>query len=103
MKKDLNDKNLSGRFVIHPDTSFSSGYHNSGKPFERATYHGYKITPDSIYYQEYAPGGGSSEPFTIEFYGKKTDWIGIEENKLAHEISLYPNPFNQELNIKSTQ
>ena len=103
MKKDLNDKYLSGRFVIHPDTSFSNGFWNSGKPFAKDTYHGYKITSDSMYYQEYAPGGGSSEPVTIEFYGKKTDWIGIDENKQEHEISLYPNPFNHELNIKSTQ
>jgi len=104
MKRYLSDSHLIGRFVVHEDTSFSEFYWDEGKPFHPSNYHGYKITNDSLFYSEMMPGGGGGgEPHLHEFYGKKTDWIGIDENKLVDEISLYPNPFNHELNIKSTQ
>ena len=103
LKKESPNNTQKGKYVVHPDTSFSGHYSDNGKPYPKNSYHGYKLSPDSLYYQRNAPGGGSSEPVTIEFYGKKTDWIGIDENKLVDEISLYPNPFNHELNIKSTQ
>jgi len=103
LKQETSNNPHKNMYVVHSDTSFSWQKSDNGKPYSWDDICGYKLRKDSLYYQRYAPGGGSSEPVTIEFYGKKTDWIGIDENKLIDEISLYPNPFNHELNIKSTQ
>ena len=95
---------ITSRFVIHPDTSFSLSYNDNGKPFPEKSVHGFRLTNDSVYYQSYFSNGAGGNGITIQkFYGKKTDWIGVDEIKLVDEISLYPNPFIHELNIKSTQ